>query len=92
MNTDHTIRRTSYTKRADETLAEAVVLALARATGRSVNDFSPLYRTVDPDALGNLFGDRFDGSSREHGRISFVHDGYRIRIVGDDVSVRQVDD
>jgi hypothetical protein len=85
---DETLYRTTYRKRTDGTLADAVVAALAAATNTAPTDIDPLYETVDPDALENLFGARIDGSDRERGRISFHHHNKQVVIDGTDILVR----
>ena len=90
MNPDETLHRTSYEKQSDGTLADAVIAALVEASGTPATEIPPLYETVDPDALENLFGARINGPDRIRGRISFHHYGYCVTIDGTDITVQSV--
>ncbi|WP_327051415.1 HalOD1 output domain-containing protein [Halomicrococcus gelatinilyticus] len=48
--------------RPDERTSEAVVQAVAAATGEDPTRIDPLYESINPDALNELF--QFDGSGR----------------------------
>lgn len=64
----------------DESVSEAVVRAVADAEGVSPTDVTPpLYESVSPEALDDLFG------ARPGGHITFPYCGY-------EVSVRNVGD
>ena len=56
----------------DTPIGTAVVCAVCEATGRSVDELNvELSDYLDPDALERLFADRFDGTPRESGSVSF---------------------
>jgi len=84
--------RTKYRRRPDETLANAVIVALVEATGTSATEITPLYETVDPDALEELFGSRFSGSERPRGHVSFRHHDHCVKVEGDQVIVTPLAD
>lgn len=67
----------------------AVVEKLATEKGVDVFDVSPLFESVDPDALEQLFA---DGAAADHLAVEFTHDGYRVRIDGGRVSLEPTDD
>lgn len=52
--------------RVGETVAGAVVSAVAEATGRSALEMDPLWNAVDTDALNALFG----SPDNRHGAVS----------------------
>ena len=60
-----TVRTTSE----DETVSETVIAAVADAKGVSPLDLDPLYDSIDPDALDQLFDHAGGGSSIT--RLSF---------------------
>lgn len=70
-------------------VTETVVEELATAKGVGVFDVTPLFDSVDPDALEQLFA---DGAAANHLSVEFTHDGYRVRIDGGHVSVEAVED
>lgn len=64
----------------DESVSEAVVRAVADAEGVSPTDVTPpLYESVNPEALDDLF------DSRSGGHITFRYCGYEVNVhnVGD---------
>ncbi|QFU83865.1 hypothetical protein GCU68_15645 [Natronorubrum aibiense] len=82
----------TYTASDDETLSEAVIAALRTAAssassdqgddGQDIGVLTPLFETVDPDALNSLFSSTYSGTSR-NGTITFTHDGYDVTATGD---------
>lgn len=85
---DGSVHRTPYDASTDGPLGAAVVVAIAEATGTPTHVIDPLYETVDPDALAELFGPTTrDGSDRRHGTVSFVHYGCRVTVDGDEIVV-----
>lgn len=84
---DGAVHRTVYDASEDRSLGTAVVVAIAEATGTPARDIEPLYETVDPDALAALFGPRTADGSRRRGTVSFVHDGCRVIVDGDEIVV-----
>ncbi|SIR82207.1 HalOD1 output domain-containing protein [Natronorubrum thiooxidans] len=78
----------TYTAGDNETLSNAVLTALRTAAGRStpsnqdaesldVGVLTPLFETIDPDALNALFSSTHSGAAR-NGTITFTHDGYEV--------------
>lgn len=57
----------------DETLSEAIINALSAVRNNTARNAQPLYESIDPEAVDNLFSGR---STRW--RIAFDHAGYRI--------------
>jgi len=55
-----------------EMLSVGVIEAIAEATGIDREETEvPLDRSIDPDALNDIFTDRYDGSAREGGYVVF---------------------
>jgi hypothetical protein len=84
---ERSVHRTSYDPSADGSLDSAVVVAIAEATSTSPHDIEPLYETLDPDALANLFTSTIRGDPRRSGTVSFVHDGCHVTVTGDEILV-----
>ncbi len=63
-----------------EQIAEAVIEALAKASGTSPEKMKPLYESINPDALDELF-DRQHMHTPE--RVEFRHQGYEVVIESD---------
>lgn len=73
----------------EEQPSEAVVRGVAAATGRSALDLTPLFESVDPDALDALFGCLPDGTPRTPGRVVFPLDGCSVSVEGSQVRVNR---
>lgn len=85
---DDSVHRTPYDASTDGPLGAAVVVAISDATGTPTHAIDPLYETIDPDALSELFAPTTrNGSDRRHGTVSFVHYGCRVTVDGDEISV-----
>ncbi|MDQ2049067.1 HalOD1 output domain-containing protein [Natronolimnohabitans sp. A-GB9] len=77
----------TYTASDDESLFDAVITALQKAAAEtpssddvetpSVGGLSPLFESIDPDALDRLFSSTGSGATRS-GSVSFTHDGYEV--------------
>ena len=81
-----------YELPADETPSEAVVTAVAAATGKTVvptaersETLPPLYDSIDPEALDALFSSA-ETRSREC-TIAFTYEGYSVVVEDDQVSI-----
>jgi hypothetical protein len=65
-------------------LAETVARAIATVAGTDPSELEPLYESVDPEALENLF-------DCDHGRwpgsVEFCHAGYTVVIEGEWVGI-----
>ncbi|ELY42022.1 HalOD1 output domain-containing protein [Natronorubrum sulfidifaciens] len=83
----------TYTAGDDEPLSGAVIAALRTAVGREqpadqdadavgIDSLTPLFETIDPDALNALFSSTYSGTSRT-GTITFTHDGYEVTATSD---------
>jgi hypothetical protein len=67
--------------------SQVVVEAMAEALDTDIREISPLYGTVDPNALDALFGRRHDGTLRTGGCVAFDHGECRAVVESDRVSV-----
>ena len=56
-----------------ERASHVVVAAMADALNCERMEVPPLHDTVDPEALDDLFGPRYDGTPRAGGRVEFTH-------------------
>ena len=79
----------TYTAADDEPLSEAVITALREAADvtsdsdagaglQTVGVLTPLYETIDPDALNALFSST-ERTTRT-GTVTFTHDGYEVTV------------
>ncbi|MFA9416836.1 HalOD1 output domain-containing protein [Natrinema sp. HArc-T2] len=84
-----------YTAADDESLSDAVIAALREAEGvasasdsdasaamETVGVLTPLFETIDPDALNALFSSTHSGDTRT-GSVTFTHDGYDVTVTAD---------
>lgn len=60
-----------YETDSEKTPVEAIINALATAEGVAVNELPPLYDTIDPDALNQLFQSH-DGRTDAETVLSFT--------------------
>lgn len=74
----------------EEQPSEAVVRGVATVTGRSVLDITPLFESVDPDALDALFERLPDRTTRSPGRIVFPLDGCMVSVEGTKVWINRL--
>ncbi|WP_101294543.1 HalOD1 output domain-containing protein [Halegenticoccus soli] len=65
-----------------ESVSEAVAMAVARAEGLDPTEMDPVFDAINADALDAIFGDRYDGTPRSGGRLTFWTRGYEIRVEG----------
>ncbi|WP_158600514.1 HalOD1 output domain-containing protein [Haloarcula sp. Atlit-7R] len=65
---------------APGTLGQAVISAVAAATGTDSTELEPLYNHVDPDALDALFRPLSTDHPRATGSVSLVVDGYDVTV------------
>lgn len=64
--------------------SEAIVTAVAEREDVAVTEVPPLYHTIEPDALDQLF-DR-----RRPGEVTFEYAGYEVTVRGPDrISIRE---
>lgn len=63
----------------NQPVSVVVVEAIAAATDQSPLEVDPLYDTIDPEALDELFHN-VGSQSRARGRIKFVHCGYEVTV------------
>lgn len=61
-----------------ETTSEAVLSAVAAASGVDVMDLPPLFEAVDPDALDSLFQADTDSNRVPVGYVRFEYYGYEV--------------
>jgi hypothetical protein len=82
---------------ADQSPSEAVVQALADATGAAIapveragsgstddRPLPPLYDAIDPEALDALFQPPASGLGPTECEVTFSHDGYEVTVTGGD--------
>lgn len=83
----------TYTAADDEPLSDAVIAALREAAGvtsdsdasadlQTVGVLTPLFETIDPDALNALFSPTYSGDTRT-GSVTFTHDGYEVTVTAE---------
>lgn len=72
----------NYNADSDRQPAEVIAEVVADAEGVDPTDLSPLYESIEPDALNRLFG--------QHGRqlnpekaFCFTHEGWNVFVRGD---------
>ncbi|GKZ12334.1 HalOD1 output domain-containing protein [Haladaptatus sp. T7] len=57
-------------------IAETVIDAIAEVTDSSSTEIEPLYESIDPDALEDLFGRHSE--KRVPRRVEFIHKGFAV--------------
>lgn len=72
--------------RDDERPSNAVLRAVADATGRDLFSLEPLYEAVDPDAVDALFRHRNAEPSTE-AALCFVYEGCVVGVTSDAIRV-----
>ena len=70
---------------AGELVSEAVVRTLSTVAERNPLEIEPLYSSIDPDALDDLFGG--NGRSRGAKSVAFEHENHEIVITDGDMIV-----
>ncbi|OVE83836.1 HalOD1 output domain-containing protein [Natronolimnobius baerhuensis] len=65
----------------EQSVTEAVIDAVATATGTDPIELPPLYDSIDPDALNTLFDRQREGAGLE---MAFFYADYHIAIEGGD--------
>lgn len=55
---------------------------IAAMKGVAIEDLAPLYKTIDPDALNDLFQPQTDKSSGI-GHVKFLYEGYTVVATSD---------
>lgn len=71
-----------YGKADGQTPTEALVGALATAAGVDATELPPLYESIDPDALDQLFEDH-DGAAAAEALLSFTVDHWNVFVRAD---------
>lgn len=67
-----------------ESVARAVVAAVSFASEVDERELEPLYATVDPDALNDIFGPLRDGRpDRREGCVAFEYEGHEVCVGSD---------
>jgi hypothetical protein len=86
---DHGTYRAAYGWDRSEPLSTWVVEVVTQVKGCESSALTPLYYSVDPDALDRLFAARPDGTARAAGSVSFELDEYEVTVdASGDVTVR----
>ena len=74
---------TSYQADPEQSLSEAVLEAVAAATGVDelalADEFGPLYHAIDPSALDSLCHDRCE-TDRSVGSVTFEYAGFLVSV------------
>lgn len=66
-----------------EELTEQIVTAISELSGDSPTEIRPLHERVNVDALECIFRARTNGEPRTRGCLSFIHEGYHVRVHSD---------
>lgn len=66
-----------------DSLALAVLEAVAEREDTNVTDLPPLHNTIDSEALDKLFRPKYDGTPREGGYVAFIYAGYWVTVYHD---------
>jgi len=77
-NTPATVERSAE----NETLTEAIVIAISDGTGVDPLDLDPLYDSLDPDALERTV-DSTIGETADPGEVTFTHAGCEVTVHDD---------
>lgn len=72
-----------YDFSSDESPADAALMLVASETGTSVAELEPLTKTIDVEAVNQLFA----GDPDDDRRLEFTYDDYAVRITPDWVGI-----
>lgn len=76
----------------NELPSETVVRATAALMDMPVIELEPLYDAVDPDHLDGLFDHSGERLVCEESSVTFIFNGCRVSVTGEDVVVRLIDE
>ena len=77
-------RPASHGQRAAGRVSTAVITAVADAVDENPTELQTcLYDSIDPDALDDLFQDKYDGTPRTGGHVAFTMYGYEVTVYSD---------
>lgn len=65
-----------------ESVSQTVVAEVARCTGATPESLDPLYHTIDPEALNDLFDGNGGTGTRSPERVSFTYAGCSVVVTG----------
>jgi len=87
-NTNETCDRenAAYDVQQQESVTQAVVRAVRSESHADDRTLPPLYSTIEPDALNQLFthrGTQAEESRQPTGVVEFLYAGYRVRVQSD---------
>lgn len=69
---------------SSQRVSTAVIDAVAEAVDADPTELhSRLYDSIDPDALDTLFADKYNGTPRTGGSVTFTMYGYEITVYSD---------
>ncbi|MFC4549075.1 MULTISPECIES: HalOD1 output domain-containing protein [Halorussus] len=71
------------TESEDQGLISQIVSGIADAKGVDTCDIEPLHRSIDPEALVDLFSDTVSGEERNDGMAAFTHSDCNIVVCAD---------
>jgi len=69
-----------YEADEDESFSEAVIRSVSAVRGVDPTELPPLYDTIDPDGLDELFGPTVQGKSRSGARVQFTYAGCEVTV------------
>jgi hypothetical protein len=68
---------------SNRTPSETVISKVAELEDTDPPDLTPLYNSIDPEALDMIFESVQNGPDRTNGSIQFSHEGYDIVVEAD---------
>ncbi|WP_435074505.1 HalOD1 output domain-containing protein [Halorubrum sp. HHNYT27] len=63
--------------------SESVIQGISEAEGVDEESIDPLFNTIDPDALDQIFRNLSNGPNRTGGKVEFTHEGYDVTVWAD---------
>lgn len=69
-----------YEADEDEAPSEAVIRSVSAVRGVEPTELDPLYDTIDPDGLDELFGSTVGGEHRGDARVEFTYAGCEVTV------------
>lgn len=72
--------RASHDWQSDDRITETIVRAIAIVTNTPPTDFEPLYESIDPDALNQLFTRPNGDSPQNTSQVSFSYNDCTVQV------------
>ncbi|QIO24510.1 HalOD1 output domain-containing protein [Haloarcula sp. JP-L23] len=81
-------KQTTVKAKSNQTDGESIIPTIAttvsEAVGKEPADIPPLYNTIDPEALANLFGwDSVESPRLSSGSVNFQYEGCKVTVFAD---------